>query len=442
MTLLIVSPDYASHLLPLATLGTAWRDRGERVVVATGPSTGPIVSSFGYERIELSLGRGSNPGVMRTERQVAEEASSLHGFFEATREGMVPTLTYQARERLTDLMWDPVGKASELIDIVDRLRPDDILVDHLAYSARLGLTVAGAHYGDVVLGHPTALPVGDEVYGYPPSWPADLRPDTAGLAELRALCESVSANFTDQWNRAISELDPTVATTRDAFAAHGPVVLYNYAEQLADPARALPEHVHLGSAIRDEAVDAEVDEWLRDDAPFVYVSFGSFLSVRADVLGRVADALRRIGVRAAIAAGSTPVEALGKLPSDWLVRAFLPQVRLLGRAAASVTHGGNNSVTESLAKGVPMLVLPFSTDQFAGAAAVERSGAGLSLDPNSASVDRIADAVQRLLADRDRPVLDATRLAAAQKPGAERAFSALRSSSSDAIADGSPLAAR
>ncbi len=26
MTLLIISPDYASHLLPLATLGTAWRD--------------------------------------------------------------------------------------------------------------------------------------------------------------------------------------------------------------------------------------------------------------------------------------------------------------------------------------------------------------------------------------------------------------------------------
>ena len=36
MTLLVISPDYASHLLPLATLATAWRDAGERVVVATG----------------------------------------------------------------------------------------------------------------------------------------------------------------------------------------------------------------------------------------------------------------------------------------------------------------------------------------------------------------------------------------------------------------------
>ena len=34
VTLLVISPDYASHLLPLATLATAWRDAGERVVVA------------------------------------------------------------------------------------------------------------------------------------------------------------------------------------------------------------------------------------------------------------------------------------------------------------------------------------------------------------------------------------------------------------------------
>ena len=40
MTLLVISPDYASHLLPLATLATAWQDAGERVVVASGPATG------------------------------------------------------------------------------------------------------------------------------------------------------------------------------------------------------------------------------------------------------------------------------------------------------------------------------------------------------------------------------------------------------------------
>lgn len=42
MTLLVISPDYASHLFPLATLATAWRDAGERVVVATG------LNGFGF----------------------------------------------------------------------------------------------------------------------------------------------------------------------------------------------------------------------------------------------------------------------------------------------------------------------------------------------------------------------------------------------------------
>ena len=69
MTLLVISPDYASHLLPLATLGTAWADAGERVVVATGPATDAIVRRFGFEREDLRLGRGSNPGVIRAEEQ-------------------------------------------------------------------------------------------------------------------------------------------------------------------------------------------------------------------------------------------------------------------------------------------------------------------------------------------------------------------------------------
>ena len=104
MTLLIICPDYASHLLPLATLGTAWHDAGHRVVVATGPATADIVESFGFERSNLALGKGSNPGVIRAEQQPTGEDDALRGFFDATRRGMVETLTFQAEARLSDLM--------------------------------------------------------------------------------------------------------------------------------------------------------------------------------------------------------------------------------------------------------------------------------------------------------------------------------------------------
>ena len=40
-------------------------------------------------------------------------------------------------------------------------------------------------------------------------------------------------------------------------------------------------------------------------------------------------------------------------------------------------------MTEALTAGVPMVVLPFSTDQFAGAAAIEAAGLGTALDPNA-----------------------------------------------------------
>ena len=76
------------------------------------------------------------------------------------------------------------------------------------------------------------------------------------------------------------------------------------------------------------------------------------------------------------------------------MRDFLPQVALLERAALLVTHGGNNSVTEALTAGVPMVVLPFSTDQFAGAAAVEAAGLGAALDPNTATSADLASAVR------------------------------------------------
>ncbi|HEY8319316.1 MAG TPA: glycosyltransferase [Amnibacterium sp.] len=427
MTLLVVSPDYASHLFPLASLATAWRDAGERVVVATGPATASIVSAFGYERADLRLGRGSNAGVIRAEEQPAGEDDSLRGFFAATRRGMVETLAYQATERLTDLLYEPVRAAADVARIVDAVAPDAVLVDHLAFSARLGLSAAQAPYADVVLGHPTALPVGDEVYGYPPAWPAAFSPDPEALAALHALCAEVDSRFTGEWNAALAEIAPNAPAVVSAFRAHGETVLLNYPAAFAEPGRLDGlRHAFLGSAVREEAADPEVEAWLAaGGGPFVYVSFGSFLSERADVLARVMWALAGLGLRAAIATGSADPAALPTPPAGWLVREFLPQVRLLGFAAAAVTHGGNNSVTEAATAGVPLVVLPFSTDQFAGAAALERFGVAVALAPNEATTDDLRAAIERVLDPAMRSVLEPVSADLRQAPGALRAFEAV-----------------
>jgi zeaxanthin glucosyltransferase len=427
VTILIISPDYASHLLPLATLGTAWKDAGERVVVATGPATASIVESFGFERVNLQLGRGSNPGVIRAEQQPTGEDDALRGFFDATRHGLVATLAFQASARKNDLMWEPVATARAVQKVVDEIKPDLVIVDHLAFSARLALVAHGTPHTDVVLGHPSALPLGDEVYGYPPAWPAAFTPDPAELRALRALCESVSESFTREWNTALAELNPAASPSTHAFGEHGDTLLLNYPAELHDAERTalLPRHEFLGSAVRVEPVEPEIEEWIASsDEPFVYVSFGSFLSVRGDVLARVLRGLEALGVRVAVAIGSADRAELGALPGTWLVREFLPQVRLLESAAAAVTHGGNNSVTESMTKGVPLLVLPFSTDQFAGAEAIERLGFGEALDPNAATEAQIRDAAGRVLAIDAEPRAKLTELAHSlqQTPGRTRAY--------------------
>ena len=244
MTLLVISPDYASHLLPLATIAAGRRGPGERVLVACGPATGELVAGFGFERIELRLGRGSNPGVIRAEQQPAGEDGALRGFFAATRRGLVATLAFQAQARRNDLLWEPLATARAVLRVLARVKPDRILVDHLAFSATLALRAGGVGYEDVVLGHPTALPVGDEIYGFPTGWPRCFDPDRPALAGLEMLCRSVRDEFTADWNAALAVLDPGAPAVSDAFAAHGRTVLFNYPERLHDPERTalLPAH--------------------------------------------------------------------------------------------------------------------------------------------------------------------------------------------------------
>ena len=430
MTLLVVSPDYASHLLPLLALAAPWARAGNRVVVATGPGVSERVTEAGFEWVPLVLGRGSNPGVARTQDQPRGEDENLAAFFEASRHGMVATLRLQAELRRNDLLWQPGETARRTVEVVEAVAPDAVVVDHLAFGATLGLRAAAAPYVDVVLGHPSALPLAGERYGVPPAWPACFRPSLAEFAGLERLADEVARLFTADYNRALREVSPTAAGVDDAFGAHGDLVLYSYPEALHDPGRAprLPvDHAFLGSLVRDEAPDVETAAWLGREPgrPLIVVSFGTFLSARADVLAKVAAALRGLDVRVALATGSADQATLGPLPLDWLVRPFLPQVALVREAELAVTHAGNNGVTEALNAGVPLLVLPFSTDQFAVAADLERTGLGLAADPNAVAAEAIREAVVALLGDPYRSAAAALGSELRADPGPARAMRAI-----------------
>jgi len=394
--LLVVTPDYLSHYLPLSAVAAEAVGRGIEVTVATGDGLADRVRSSGCAWAPLRMSRGSNTGIKR----VDDPDDDLRAFMRATAEGMVPTLLQQAAARGDDLLWNPVEVGRAALDVVDRVAPDAVLVDHLAFATTMALRAGGVPFTTFVPGHPSQLPAPGERYGSPIAWPSCEHPDPGALAELRARCDEVTATFTASYRQAAGTIG-AAPDIDDAFAAHGTDVLYNSPGALHPPGRPLPaRHAFLGACVRADVATPDVQRWLdRDDGrPVVYVSFGTFLSARADVLHRVLGALATMDVRVAVATGSAALEGVGATTDQWLVAPELPQVAILRHADAVVTHAGNNTVTESLAAGCPLVALPFSTDQFAIAADLERTGLGVARDPNRATASALVDAATWALA--------------------------------------------
>ena len=118
-----------------------------------------------------------------------------------------------------------------------------------------------------------------------------------GLRELRQRCETISVMLADIGTGVVRGINPSAAPIGDVFGPLGATVLYNSPSALQDPTRRLPlDHHFLGSCVRaHDVADDETSEWLAVREPFLYVSLGTFLSGRGDVLRRIVDGLRRDG---------------------------------------------------------------------------------------------------------------------------------------------------
>lgn len=66
-----------------------------------------------------------------------------------------------------------------------------------------------------------------------------------------------------------------------------------------------------------------------------------------------------------------------------------------------VTHGGMNSVSESLVHGVKMVVIPFFSDQPVNARCIEKLGAGRRLEYSDVNKNTLKENVLSVLLDAD-----------------------------------------
>jgi MGT family glycosyltransferase len=96
------------------------------------------------------------------------------------------------------------------------------------------------------------------------------------------------------------------------------------------------------------------------------------------------------------------VDPTGTLRSDAvLVVARIPQVELLRRASVVVCHAGHNTVCESLAAGVPMVLVPIRDDQSMVAERVVDAGAGIRLRFARARAEDVRRAITAILTNPD-----------------------------------------
>ena len=156
---------------------------------------------------------------------------------------------------------------------------------------------------------------------------------------------------------------------------------------------------------RAEEADPELEAFLDTEEAVVLLSLGTLHAVGESFLRSCLEAFGRFPARVLISGGpGADPAALGPLPSHILVRRHVPQLAVLRRADVFVTHGGMNSVLESLHFGVPMVVLPQQLEQLLIGQAVAERGAGRVLRQHLRGADvppaTLRATVDSLLEDR------------------------------------------
>lgn len=150
----------------------------------------------------------------------------------------------------------------------------------------------------------------------------------------------------------------------------------------------------------EASIDLEREEppfdWgqIDDSRKLLYCSFGSqshLIQERRDFFRTVIEALAsRPEWQLILAAGSQLCAAdFAPLPSNAVVVSSAPQLAILPKASAMITHGGIGSVKECIFFGVPMVVFPAIRDQPNIAARVVYHKLGVKGNSKKASVEHV-----------------------------------------------------
>lgn len=175
--------------------------------------------------------------------------------------------------------------------------------------------------------------------------------------------------------------------------------IYNYPDELDYPRSRPLASIwrQLESCVRTTDSPFTLPESLSGGGRLIYLSLGSLGSADTELMGRLIDILGRTEYRVIVSMGPQHEEL--RLAGNMFGAEFLPQTSLLPLVDLVITHGGNNTVTEAMHFGKPMIVLPLFWDQHDNAQRVHETEFGVRLDPYRVRGDELLGWIVRLTGD-------------------------------------------
>ena len=389
-------------------IGQVLRERGARVVFVIEESFGGTLEAHGFEEALMRL---KAPG----------EAAEVPGQFwkdfvrETAPEFRKPTI--EQLEGFILPVWQELVDGARYVDerlaeIFTEVQPDVIVEDNVV--AFPAVPAAGVPWVRIVSCNPLELKDPE----LPPPFSGYPTDDRTGWDEFRARYRDLHQPLQREFS-AFCEERGAPPLPNGEFIHESPFLnLYLYPTE-ADYQRSepLPRWERLDSCVRkpDANFDLPADGRRR-----IYLSLGSLGSADVDLMQTLIDTLAESEHLVVVSLGPRPDEL--RLAENMVGAEFLPQPAILPQVDLVITHGGNNTITESLHFGRPTVVLPLFWDQHDNAQRMDELGLGRRLDTYRHEAAQLLAAIEGLL--DDGPL--ATRLSAISRrlqadPGTVRA---------------------
>jgi len=405
-------------------IGNVLRRRGHRVVFIVEESFAGTLEAQGFEERLMRL----------TPPPETEEAPGQ--FWKDFIRDTAPVFRKSTTEQLAEFI-APTFEAlvdgaryvdDRLLEIIDELQPDLVVEDNVvSFPALLS---SGRPWARIASCNPAEIK-DPEV---PPVFSGLPSADRSGWVPFREAYRDAHRELHASFSEFCVERGAPPLPADDFIHESEWLNLYLYPDEVDYPrARPLgPTWHNLQTSVRETDPAWELPEALRDGkGPLLYLSLGSLGSADVELMRKLVAELAEAPYRIVVSKG--PQHAEIELAPNMVGEEFLPQTEVLPKVDLVITHGGNNTVTECLHFGKPMVVLPIFWDQHDNAQRIDETGFGARLDTYRHSGEELTGAVDRLLADeglRSRLAATSKQLHAAR--GTERAADLIEATVRDA----------